>query len=140
MNKPPLWFTVTVVVALLWNLMGLLAIVANLNLSAADLAALPAEQQALHRAQPGWSVVGSVIAVVAGTLGCVALVLRKRWALWLFVASLVGIAMQDAGLFIAAGSLQALGPFVVVMQGLVLGVGVLLLLLSRRAMARAWIG
>ena len=140
MNKPPLWFTVTVVVALLWNLMGLLAIVANLNLSAADLAALPAEQQALHRAQPGWSVVGSVIAVVAGTLGCVALVLRKRWALWLFVASLVGIAMQDVGLFIAAGSLQALGPFVVVMQGLVLGVGVLLLLLSRRAMARAWIG
>ena len=140
MNKPPLWFTVTVVVALLWNLMGLLAIVANLNLSAADLAALPAEQQALHRAQPGGSVVGSVIAVVAGTLGCVALVLRKRWALWLFVASLVGIAMQDVGLFIAAGSLQALGPFVVVMQGLVLGVGVLLLLLSRRAMARAWIG
>jgi hypothetical protein len=140
MNKPPLWFTVTVVVALLWNLMGLLAIVANLNLSAADLAALPAEQQALHRAQPAWSVVGSVIAVVAGTLGCVALVLRKRWALWLFVASLVGIAMQDAGLFIAAGSLQALGPFVVVMQGLVLGVGVLLLLLSRRALTRAWIG
>ena len=120
--------------------MGVLAILGNLSLSAADLAALPADQQALHRAQPAWSVVCSVIAVVTGTLGCVALFFRKQWATWLFVVSLMGIALQDAGLVVAAGSLQALGSVVLVTQGLVLVVGVLLWWLSRRAVARAWIG
>jgi len=56
MNKPPIWFYIVAVLALLWNVAGLLAVVADLQLSAADIAALPPEQQAVYAARPLWSV------------------------------------------------------------------------------------
>lgn len=87
---PPRWFTVTAVVTLLWNLAGLFAVIADLRLSPSDIAALPAEQQALYAARPLWSVVASVIATVGGTLGCVALLRKRRWALVVLVLSLAG--------------------------------------------------
>jgi hypothetical protein len=63
MNKTPIWFTVVAIVALLWNLAGLFAVVADLRLSPAEIAALPQQQQALYAARPVWSIVASVVAV-----------------------------------------------------------------------------
>lgn len=128
-----------VVIALLWNLLGLLAIGAELSLSPADIAALPEEQQRLYAARPGWSVIGSVIAVADGTIGCIALLVRSKWSFWLLLLSLVGIILQDIGLFISAGSLKSLGTVPVVLQTLVLVIGVALLLLSRKAQANSWL-
>lgn len=139
MTKPPRWFTAVAVAALLWNLAGLLAIFGDLSLSSAQLASLPPEQQALHAARPLWSVAGSVLAVAAGTLGCILLLLRKRWAVWAFVASLVGIVLQDIGLFIVAAAVQSPGTVAAVMQGLVLLIAVGLLALARKATAQAWL-
>jgi hypothetical protein len=139
MNKPPIWFTVVAVVALLWNLIGLFAVVADMRLSASDIAALPQQQQAMYAARPGWSVVGSVIAVVGGTLGCLGLLVHKRWALWALYASLVGIVIQDIGIFLVAGA--ASGPSIVplVLQGIVFLIAAALLVLARKAIASAWL-
>ena len=139
MKKPPTWFYIVAVLALLWNLAGLLAVVANLRLSAADLAALPPEQQALHAAQPLWSVVGSVVAVVAGTLGCLLLLLRKRWAVALLGLSLAGVVIQDLGIFVVAGAAKTADMTPLVLQSLVLVIAVALLVLARQARAKAWI-
>ncbi len=139
MNKPPSWFTVVVVVALMWNVAGLLAVGADMSLSASDIAAMPKEQQLLYAARPGWSVAGSAVAVLAGTLGCVLLLLKRRWALWAFALSLVGIVLQDIGLFRASGAAQQLGPVVVGMQTLVAVIAIVLLALSRKAIASAWL-
>lgn len=139
MNKPPAWFTVVAVVALLWNLAGLIAVGADMSLSASDIAALPEAQRALHAARPGWSVLGSGLAVVAGTLGCVFLLLKRRWAFWAFAASLAGIVVQDLGLFGTAGAAQVLGPAVVGMQAMVAVIAVSLLVLSRKAITSAWL-
>ncbi len=91
MNRPPVWFTVVVAVALAWNVLGLLAVLADLRLSAADIAALPAQQQALYNARPLWSVGASIVAVVAVTLGCLALLFRRRPSLVLLYASLIAV-------------------------------------------------
>ena len=139
MSKPPLWFFVVVAIALLWNVLGLFAVVGDLRLSPADIAALPAEQQALHQARPGWSVVASLVAVLGGTLGCVGLLLRKRWSIVFLVASLVGLVLQDAGMFLVAGAAKVMGPVPVVVQFVVLLIAIGLLLLGRRASARSWI-
>jgi len=137
-SKPPLWFTMLAAIALLWNLAGLLAIVADLRLSAADIAALPAEQQAIYAARPFWSVVASIIAVVGGTLGCIALLLRKRWSLALFYVSLIGILIQDIGIFLVAGGATSVNPVPLVLQGLVLVIAIGLISLGRYAAARSW--
>lgn len=139
MNKPPPWFAVLAVLALLWNLAGLFAVVADLKLSAAEIAALPLDQQALYRARPGWSVVASVVAVVGGTLGCIGLLLRRRWAVPALAASLVGVVVQDIGIFVVAGAASVAGPVPMVLQSVVFAIAVGLLLLARRAVARSWL-
>jgi hypothetical protein len=139
MNKPPIWFFVVAVIALLWNAAGLMAVGADLRLSAADIAALSPDQQAMYAARPGWSVVGSVLAVGAGTLGCVLLLLRKRLAAAVFALSLVGVVVQDIGIFVVAGAGKGGDPVPFVLQGLVLVIAVGLLLLARRAQDRSWL-
>jgi hypothetical protein len=139
MNKPPIWFFVVAVIALLWNAAGLMAVGADLRLSAADIAALSPDQQAMYAARPGWSVVGSVLAVGAGTLGCVLLLLRKRLAAAVFALSLVGVVVQDIGIFVVAGAGKGGDPVPFVLQGLVLVIAVGLLLLARRAQGRSWL-
>ena len=139
MNRPPIWFIVVIAVALLWNVLGLLAVLADLRLSAADIAALSAQQQALYKARPLWSVGASIVAVVGGTLGCLALLLRKRAALVLLYASLLGVVLQDVGIFVVAGAAKVANPVPFILQGIVLVVSIGLVFLGRQAASRAWI-
>ncbi len=139
MNRPPSWFTAVVVVALLWNLLGCIAFFSDLRLSPEALAALSESQQALYAARPAWAVGATALAVFGGVLGCLGLLLRQRWAYPVLVLSLVGILVQDFGLFVLADGATLAGPVVVAMQALVLAVGIGLVLLSRRGIARGWL-
>jgi hypothetical protein len=139
MDKLPKWFVATAVIALLWNLLGCFAFVSDLRLSPEDIARLPEAQRALYDARPGWAVVSTALAVFGGLLGCIGLLLRKKWALPVFIASLVGIVVQDFGLFVIAGGTRTAGPTAVVLQGIVLLVGIGLVLLSRRGIASGWL-
>lgn len=139
MDKLPKWFVVTAVVALLWNLLGCFAFVADLRISPEDIARMPEAQQALYNARPAWAVASTALAVFGGVLGCIGLLMRKKWALPVFVASLVGIVVQDFGLFVLAGGASVAGPTAIVLQGIVLLVGVGLILLSRRGITHGWL-
>ena len=139
MTKPPRWFYPLVVIALLWNLAGLFAVLADLQLSAADVAALPAQQQALYAARPGWSVLASLVAVGGGVIGCLGLLLRKRWAVVALWASLVGVVVQDIGIFVVAGAARIANPVPLVLQGVVLVIAAGLVVLARRAARESWL-
>lgn len=138
MNTPD-WLKVVAVLALLWNLLGCLAFFSDLRLSPEDLANLPEAQQALYAARPGWAVAATAIAVFGGALGSIGLLLGKKWALPVFVVSLLGILAQDFGLFVLADGASLAGPVAVVMQAVVLAVGIGLVLLSRKGIARGWL-
>lgn len=139
MNTPP-WFKVVAILALLWNLLGCFAFASDLRLSPEDLAKLPEAQQMLYAARPVWALAATAIAVFAGALGAIGLLLRKKWALPLFVLSLCGILVQDFGLFVLIDGANLGGRVAVVMQGIVLAIGIGLILLSRKAIARGWLG
>ena len=139
MNKSPMWFKVVAVVALLWNLLGCLAFASDLSISAEDIAKLPDAQQALYAARPAWAVAATAIAVIGGALGCLFLLLGKRWAFAVLLLSLIGIIVQDYGLFVVANAATLAGPVAVAMQTIVLLVGVGLVLLSRKGIARGWL-
>lgn len=138
MSRPPFWFTLLAAGALLWNLAGLFAVVADLRLSASDIAALPAEQQALYAARPLWSVVASVVAVGGGTLGCLGLLLRQRWAITLFYLSLASLVVQDVGIFLVAGAAKSGNPVPIVLQGVIFVIAIGLAVLARHASKRSW--
>lgn len=139
MNVAPMWFKVVAVVALLWNLLGCLAFAADLSLSPEAVASLPEAQRSLYEARPAWALVATGVAVIGGVLGCLGLLLRKRWAFVLLVLSLIGIVVQDVGLLVLIDGATLAGPVAVVMQGIVLAVGIGLVVLSRKAIARGWI-
>lgn len=139
MERPPKWFTPVAVVALLWNLFGCAAYLMDVRLTPDDVAKMSAAQQAMYAVRPAWSVGATALAVWCGALGCIALLLRKRWALPLFLLSLFGVLAQDAWLFGMSGAVAQAGGAAFVLQGLVLVVAIALVLLARNAAAKRWI-
>jgi hypothetical protein len=136
MTVAPKWFKPVAVVALLWNLMGCAALVSDLMQTPQDVAKMSAAQQAMYAARPAWAVGATGLAVIAGALGCVGLLLRKRWSLPLFVVSLLGVIGQDASLFGGAGPIDSTAA---ILQGLVFVIAVALVLLARKAIGKDWL-
>jgi hypothetical protein len=84
-------------------------------------------------------VAATAIAVWGGALGCVGLILRKRWALPLLMASLAGVIVQDLALFVMTDAVSVAGPTAAVLQAVVLLVAIGLVVLARRATSRGWL-
>ena len=65
------------------------------------IAALPEEQQAeLLVEHPAWYTAAFALAVFCGFLGCIALLIKKKWAHSLFLISALGAIIQHAYLFV----------------------------------------
>ena len=79
------------------------------------------------------------VAVWGGALGCLGLVLRRRWAVPVLIASLVGLVLQDFGMFVLSGTGNLIPAPVYFLQGLVFLIAVGLVLLGRKAAARDWL-
>lgn len=139
MNQAPKWFTAVAIVALLWNVLGCIAFVLDMRLTPEDVAKLSEAQQALYAARPAWSVAATAVAVFGGALGCIGLLIRRRWAFALLLLSLLGIIVQDVELFVLSNGAVLAGVGAIVLQAVVLLVGVLLVLLGRKAIDRAWL-
>jgi hypothetical protein len=139
MNKAPKWFLPVAGVALLWNLVGCAAYLSDVMLTPDDVAKMDAAQQALYASRPAWAVAATAVAVWGGAAGCVGLLLRRRWALPLLLASLAGLVVQNLGLFVLSDAASLAGPGVVALQGMVMLIAIGLVLLARRAIARGWI-
>jgi hypothetical protein len=82
-------------------------------------------------------VAAYAFAVWGGALGCVGLLVRKRWAKGAFLASLLGLIVQDAALF--GMSPVPLSATIYALQGMVLVIAVLLLMLANRASRDGWL-
>jgi hypothetical protein len=133
----PKWYMPVAIIALLWNLIGCAAYLMDVTLTPEALGAMPPDQQALYAARPAWAVAVYAIAVWGGALGCVGLVMKKRWAKGALLASLLGLIAQDIALF--GMSPVAIETPVYALQGIVLMIAVLLLLLANKAVRQGWL-
>ena len=98
--KPTLWFWVLGVLALLWNLMGVSAYLMDAYMKDDVMAAFSEAQKAIFIDQPIWLTAAYALAVFGGTLGCVGLLLRKKWAIPLFLISLIAVIARTAYYFL----------------------------------------
>lgn len=138
-NPAPKWFTPVAILALLWNLFGCFAAFMDSTMTPEQVAKLTDAQRALRDAVPAWMPAMTIVGVVCGALGCLALLLRKKWATPLFILSLIGVIGQDVGLFTLSGVIEAYGMVPVILQSLVFAICVLLILLARKAAGAGWI-
>ena len=137
--KPPVWFWIVSILALLWNLAGVMAYIGQAYMSAEDLAALSEAERKLFETQPAWVTGAFAIAVWGGALGCIFLLMRKRWAKPVFVISLIGIIAQMGYNFFISNNFEVYGPGAMIMPIMVLLVGVGLILFSNKAIANQWL-
>jgi hypothetical protein len=140
MRNAPKWLSPVAAVALLWNLLGCYAWIADMRATPEQIAAMGSGMVQLHAALPPWLPTATGVAVLGGAAGCIGLLLRKRWAGKLLWLSLAGVLAQDIGLFVIAGGFALAGPVPMAMQGAVLVVAILLVLLARRGERDGWLG
>ncbi len=139
MNSIPKSFWIISTLALLWNLMGLGAYASHLSMTPEAIAELPSAEQALYEDYPSWLTIVFGLATICGTLGCVSLLLKKAWAIPLFIISLVAVIIQNAYSFGATNVLEVYGVVPLIMQILVILFGVYLIYFSRDAKAKGYI-
>ena len=93
-NKPASSYYWTAGIALVWNLMGFSAYIAQVTMAPEALNALPEAERALYENVPGWATGAFAFAVSGGVLGCVLLLLRNGYALPVFIgATLLHVIM-----------------------------------------------
>ncbi len=120
-NTAPRWLLWAGIALLLWNLMGVGAFISQWSMSAADVAALPQVQRDLWVSMPGWTWAAYAVAVCAGLLGAIGVLMRKWWAALAFSLSLIAVLIQFSFPFVLANGAQtgmdmlAFPMFIVVM-------------------------
>ena len=137
--KVPTWFWIVAVVALLWNLMGLMMFFVQMTMSAEALSELPEDQQELFKTMPMWVNIAFGAAVVGGTLGSIGLVMRKRWAFPVFIISLLGVLAQQTYFYFLSDTVKIMGIGNMVPTMLVLVVAILLAIFSKKWISKGWL-
>jgi len=138
-NNSPKWFRNIAIIALIWNILGLMAFIAHMMTTPEMIAALPANEQLLYQNVPMWATAVFALAVFAGTLGCVFLLLKKSLAKMLFIASTFGILLQNFHSFFIIDSMGVYGATSVIMPLFVFIISIGLILLTNKAQENSWI-
>ena len=93
-TKPSTIFWVISIIALFWNIMGVVAYLGQAYMTEEALLALPEAEQTYYTNVPAWITAAFAIAVFTGFLGSLALVLKKKWAKLMFVVSFIAVVIQ----------------------------------------------
>jgi hypothetical protein len=81
------------VLSLLWNAFGCYIYAMTMMRDPAMMAQTPPEVRAMMDTAPGWSTAAWALGVWAALLGSILLLVRHRWAVWAFAASLAGLVL-----------------------------------------------
>ena len=135
----PVWFWVISIVALLWYLMDMSAFFMRVLMTDDAIKAMPVNQQHFFQNIPLWVNIVFACEVFGGTLGCIALLLRKKWALLLFVVSILGVLSQTSYIWFLTSHVSALGAPAVVMPLLAILIGIGMIILARSAISKGWL-
>ena len=135
--RPPAWFRVVAIVALLWELFGVATYLMHVGI-------LPGGQMTdverdLTNSMPIWATAAYALAVFAGAVGALGLLLGRSWARPLLILSLVAVVVQFGWWLLLSGALEALGPSAATMPVVVILVGVALVWLANTGVRRGWL-
>jgi hypothetical protein len=133
--KTPVHLWIVAIVSLLWNAMGAFDYLATKLRLEFYMSQFTPEQLDYFYAFPSWMVVAWAIGVWGSLFGSVALLLSKYHAVWLFGASILGLAISTLYNFVLTDGAEAMGSGGVVFTA-VIWVIVLLLFFYARAMAK----
>lgn len=135
-DEPTRGYWIISIVALFWNLLGVMAYLMQVTLTEADFAAMSEAERALYTDLPTWVTAAYAIAVFSGVLASAALLLRKSFAVPLFAISLLAVLVQMAYSLLLSNTLEVLGMTALIMPLVVIAIGAYLLMFASNANKR----
>lgn len=138
-NKPPVWFWVVAVLAVLWNLLGLMAFFLDPSINPESLEGMTQTERDGYAARPSWAFGAFAIAVISGTVGSILLVLKKALASPILLLSLLAVLVQNFYMFAIAGMHRTLGMGALTLPIMVLLVAIFLVWFARFCSHRNWL-
>ena len=138
-GKPSTNFWIIGGAALVWNLIGLVFYIGHVTTTPEALAALTEAHQEFILSTPTWATAAFAIAVNAGVLGSLFLLLRRTWAVPMLVISLVAIVVQDVDAFVLRDAFGVTGVNSLIIPSMVFVIGIALLLYARMTKECGWL-
>jgi len=139
-TKPPVWYWVVSVLALLWNLMGVMNYLGTAFMKEAIKAEMTAAQVELMESTPAWVTAAFAIAVWFGAAGCIGLLLRKKWAKSALGLSLLGVLVQTGYGFFMTNATEVYGKTeAIIIPSMVIIIAILLVFFARLSERKTWI-
>ena len=135
-GRPPAWFRILSVLALLWTFFGIAVYLAHVGIVEVERSEA---QRALEATVPAWVTAAFAVAVFVGSMGALGLVLLKRWAKPLLVLSLVAVLLQEGWTIFVSGARAIGGLGALAMPLLVVLVAILLVWLANAGIRRGWL-
>jgi hypothetical protein len=128
----PAWLRIVAALGLLWNLFGVYQYLMTVGVvGGADAAAASA--------MPAWVTGAFAIAVFGGALGCLGLLLLKRWSKLLLLLSLLAVLAMDLWMFVLSGLGGTMPPAEMGITACVVLVAILLVWLAYSADKKGWL-
>jgi hypothetical protein len=90
------WFTIGAVASVLFMVLGCIALVMHMT---AEPMTLPVDQRALFEAEPQWVLAASALGFVAGLIGSILLLLKRRAGERVLLVSFTGMLVWVVGMF-----------------------------------------
>jgi hypothetical protein len=94
-RRTPIHLWIVGVLALLWTLMGVFDYLATQLELESYMSQFTEEQLAYFYGFPAWATAGWALGVWGAFAGAVGLLLRKRWAVWAFGISILGMIVSS---------------------------------------------
>jgi hypothetical protein len=139
-SKPNIWYWIISVVALIWNAMGVMRYLMQAYDTEGFRAEFNADQLALLDSTPAWGTGVFAVAVFGGLLGCLFLLLRKKFAVILLGLSLLAVLVQMIYGWFATDMIEVFGKVDgVVMPLIVIVVAIFLYFYSKGATLKGWL-
>jgi len=134
--RTPIHLWIVGVLALLWGAMGAVDYLASQMRWEPYMANFTQEQLDYFYAFPAWMVAAWAVAVWAGLAAAVGLLMRRRWAVWMFALSLVGLAVSTFYNFVLTDAAEVMGTVPTVFTVVIWVAAIALLLYARRQAMR----
>lgn len=134
---PPAWFRIVALLAVLWNAFGLFQYLSTVGLFGDPMAGMTDAQRAAAESIPAAITGAFAIGTLAGLIGSVGLLLRRRWALPLLVLSLLALIALEGWIVFLSGALELFGG--IALPATIVVVAALLAWLAYHARGRGWL-
>ena len=132
-QKPPIYFWIVAVISFIWNAFGVYSYLMQTFMSAEHLNQLSAEDKNVFTDLPAWYISIFAIAVFAGILGSISLLLRSRWAYLLFIISFLAVGIQQFYV------LTEINPRDIFLSLSSIVIALFLVWFAKRAISRKWL-